>query len=322
MNSKTDINELLAKHFANERLTASQQEELNEWISAHRDEYRRLQKLIGASVGKPKGISFDAERAWQKVEAQVEERSQKVIPFRRKMLFWTSMAASLLIVLAVSVFYFSSASDEEMVRYANVGRTEQHCLLPDSSEVILYPEAVVTYQHTDKGRLARLEGKAFFQVKRKIHGVPFKVETNLLKVEVLGTSFLVDATSKKQAAVFVKSGKVRVKTDESGAVLEANEKAEWKDGRLEVGIIEDPQALFGEAPVVLVFSATPLPDVVRDIENKTGVRIELEAGLEKNLITTRIESESAQDMVEELAFLCGCKYKTLTEGKHYRLYEE
>ena len=41
MNSKTDINELLAKHFANERLTASQQEELNEWISAHRDEYRR-----------------------------------------------------------------------------------------------------------------------------------------------------------------------------------------------------------------------------------------------------------------------------------------
>lgn len=322
MNSKTDINGLLAKHFANERLTASQQEELNEWISAHRDEYRRLQKLIGASVGKLQGISFDAERAWQKVEAQLEERSQKVIPFRRKMLFWTSMAASLLIVLAVSVFYFSSASDEEMVRYANVGRTEQHCLLPDSSEVILYPEAVVTYQHTDKGRLARLEGKAFFQVKRKIHGVPFKVETNLLKVEVLGTSFLVDATSKKQAAVFVKSGKVRVKTDESGAVLEANEKAEWKDGRLEVGIIEDPQALFGEAPVVLVFSATPLPDVVRDIENKTGVRIELEAGLEKNLITTRIESESAQDMVEELAFLCGCKYKTLTEGKHYRLYEE
>ncbi len=322
MNSKTDINELLAKHFANERLTASQQEELNEWISVHRDEYRRLQKLIGASVGKPKGISFDAERAWQKVEAQLEERSQKVIPFRRKMLFWTSMAASLLIVLAVSMFYFSSASDEEMVRYANVGRTEQHCLLPDSSEVILYPEAVVTYQHTDKGRLARLEGKAFFQVKRKIHGVPFKVETNLLKVEVLGTSFLVDAAGKEQAAVFVKSGKVRVKTDESGAVLEANEKAEWKDGRLEVGIIEDPQALFGEAPVVLVFSATPLPDVVRDIENKTGVRIELEAGLEKNLITTRIESESAQDMVEELAFLCGCKYKTLTEGKHYRLYEE
>lgn len=322
MNSKTDINELLAKHFANERLTASQQEELNEWISAHRDEYRRLQKLIGASVGKPKGISFDAERAWQKVEAQLEERSQKVIPFRRKMLFWTSMAASLLIVLAVSMFYFSSASDEEMVRYANVGRTEQHCLLPDSSEVILYPEAVVTYQHTDKGRLAQLEGKAFFQVKRKIHGVPFKVETNLLKVEVLGTSFLVDAAGKEQAAVFVKSGKVRVKTDESGAVLEANEKAEWKDGRLEVGIIEDPQALFGEAPVVLVFSATPLPDVVREIEKKTGVRIELEAGLEKNLITTRIESESAQDMVEELAFLCGCKYKTLTEGKHYRLYEE
>lgn len=322
MNSKTDINELLARHFANERLTASQQEELNEWMATHRAEYVRLQKLTGAFATKQPGLHFDAERAWQRMEPRLEERRPLTIPFRRRMLLFASVAASLLIVLAVSVFYFSSAPDQDVVRYANAGHVEQHCLLPDSSEVVLYPKAVLTYRHTDQGRLAHLEGKAFFHVKRKIHGVPFKVETDLLQVEVLGTSFLVDVARKEQAGVFVKSGKVRVQTDEDGAVIEANEQVEWKDGRLQAGVIENPQALFGDEPVVMTFSQTPVGEVVREIEARTGIRIEVETGLEKNLVTTRMEGESARDMVEELAFLCGCKYKTLTEGKHYLLYEE
>lgn len=32
-----------------------------------------------------------------------------------------------------------------MMRYANTGTTEKHVLLPDSSEVILYPEATLAY---------------------------------------------------------------------------------------------------------------------------------------------------------------------------------
>ena len=36
--------------------------------------------------------------------------------------------------------------------------------------------------------MTTLKGKAFFQVK-KMHGTPFRVKTDFLDVEVLGTSF-------------------------------------------------------------------------------------------------------------------------------------
>ena len=54
-----------------------------------------------------------------------------------------------------------------------------------------------------------LVGKAFFQVKRDtLH--PFLVQIPDVSVEVLGTSFLIDATISDQSAVFVKDGVVKV----------------------------------------------------------------------------------------------------------------
>ena len=73
--------------------------------------------------------------------------------------------------------------------------------------------------------------------------------------------------------------------------------------------------------MTLTFSNTRITDVVKQIEQETGIRIELSEGLEQNLVTTRFDDIDARNMTEELAFICGCKYKTITEGKHYKLYK-
>lgn len=39
MNNKEDINELLARYFANEPLTVAQRRELDEWMTAHKQEF-------------------------------------------------------------------------------------------------------------------------------------------------------------------------------------------------------------------------------------------------------------------------------------------
>ena len=72
---------------------------------------------------------------------------------------------------------------------------------------------------------------------------------------------------------------------------------------------------------VLIFEQAPITEVVKVIREKTGIQIDLAEGLEKNLITTRINSNEP-DIAGELAFLCGCKCETLVKGKHYRLYEK
>ena len=193
---------------------------------------------------------------------------------------------------------------------------------PDSSEVILYPEATLSYYFSDKekGRMTTLKGKAFFQVK-KMHGIPFRVKTDFLDVEVLGTSFLVDVAQKEKAEVFVKTGKVRVESAEHEVVIQANEKAELKGGILKADTILCPQDVFGVDDSVLIFEQAPIMEVVKVIREKTGIQIDLAEGLEKNLITTRINSNEP-DIAGELAFLCGCKCETLVKGKHYRLYEK
>ena len=188
MNNKEDIDQLLARYFAGESLSLVQQKELDTWIAAHRQEFEQIHKLMQAPVRTAEEIHFDADKAWAKIEPHLENRT-RAMTFERKMTFFLSVAASLLVLLGIGAFYLFRAPAEEGLYYANADRTVKQIVLPDSSEVILYPEATLSYYFSDKeeGRMTTLKGKAFFQVK-KMHGIPFRVKTDFLDVEVLGTS--------------------------------------------------------------------------------------------------------------------------------------
>lgn len=75
MDCKEDINELLARYFAKEELTGAQQQVLDEWISANREEFERMQRVVEAPVKKPEPAEFNAEAAWEKVESRLENKS-------------------------------------------------------------------------------------------------------------------------------------------------------------------------------------------------------------------------------------------------------
>ena len=322
MSNKEDINQLLARYFTGEPLSLVQQQELDAWIASHQQEFEQMRRLMNAPMEASAEIHFDTGKAWQKIEPHLENR-KRVMAFERKLTFFLSVAASLLVLLGIGAFYlFRTPTEDVTMYYANAENSVKQILLPDSSEVMLYPEATLSYCYSDKGegRMATLKGKAFFQVK-KMHGIPFRVKTDFLDVEVLGTSFLVDVARKEKAGVFVKTGKVRVEAAEHEVVIQANEKAELKGGMLKTDTILRPQEVFNMDDSVLAFEQTPVTEVVKIIQEKTGIQIDLVQGLEKNLITTRINIDEP-DIAGELAFLCGCKCETLVKGKHYRLYEK
>lgn len=323
MNSNEDINGLLAKHFAHEELTPQQQGTLDSWIKANKEEYERLKSLIGKFAAAPGPSDFDAGAAWNKVEPRLTN-SSGWRAFEHKAPFFVAVAAALLIIVVLALPHLSGSHGSDMMKYANNSEVEQHIMLPDSSEVVLYPEATLAYtgKSTDKMRLARLNGKAFFKVKKQ-HGASFKVETDKMNVLVMGTSFLVDVSQGRNAGVYVKTGRVKVTTDRESVVIEKNEKAELVDGRLRTGVIGSPAKRFDadDTEVSLVFNNEPLTKVVAEIENHTGIRIDLGAGLEDNFITTRIDGADGDEIAKELAFVCGCRYKTLAAGKHYMLYK-
>ncbi len=92
-------------------------------------------------------------------------------------------------------------------------------LLADSSVVILNANSSITYNSTignNQNREIKLEGNAFFKIKKKTDHLPFTVHTNSISIAVLGTEFNVDARSKATAIVLI-TGKVKVSADNNNS---------------------------------------------------------------------------------------------------------
>lgn len=319
METNENIDSLLARHFAHETLSVTQQKRLNEWIEKHEKEYRQLQLLINAPLEKKIYPSFDTDKAWENVEKRLSVMSVRKKSVHRWSIIYGSIAACLALIVGVAVFYqYFSVTDKQQL-YANAADHVKHVILSDSSEVVIYPHSQISFA-VGKEREAQLIGKAFFKVKK--NGKSFKVSTQQLTVEVLGTSFLVDAIQENEAGVFVQTGRVKVSSTENEVILRENEKAELLNNVLNVGVIDNPSELFGEKKQVLLFNNEPILNVVQTIEKQTGVRIELSKEVERNRVTTRIDPVDSKSIVEELAFVCGCHYEALVEGKHYKLYYE
>lgn len=320
------INELLAKYIGAEPLSEQEKTDIQDWIASHTQEYNRLVKLI--SPQKPP--EFDAAKAWQRVEQHIEnnagQNKGKIFSMNasKKKSIGMSVfyvAASVLIIMVLSVSFFLRSWNTEEWMYANNTAMKETVYLPDSSTVILYPNSALSYKSdaSYSSREVGLKGKAFFDV-RKMHGKPFRIQSECIKVEVLGTSFLVDATKSASAGVYVKTGVVRVESESSEVVIKANQKAELVRDVLKTGNIDNPFQVFEERPKILSFTNRPITEVAREIEEMAGLKIEVEKNLQNNKITTQISLENAEAIVEELAFLCNCKYEVIEAGTHYRLY--
>lgn len=321
MGNHDNIDELLAKHFAHERLTAAQQAKIDQWRAAYPEESQRLQRLLDTPIFSDTAFEVDTEKAWARIEPQLKERTLKVNLFHKKAWFY-SAAAAIALVLVAALLYLSHETDTQTVRYADITQTE-NVLLPDGSEVTLYPHSTLAFRYADDGiaRQVELTGKAFFHVKNR-DNAPFKISTPSITVEVLGTSFLVDAAHDSKSGVFVESGRVKVSTSHNNVILEANEKVEVTDGQMTLGLIDDPAFFFGKGDSVLVFKNSPIATVVQEVERQTGVKIELGKGLEKNRVTSKINASEKESIAAELAFLCGCRCDTVEKGRLYKLYYE
>ena len=318
------INELLAKYISGEVMSDSEKNDIQEWIATHADEYNKLVKLISPK----KAPEFGTAKAWTKIEQHINksatQKTAMSISINKKKslgmpIFYA--AASVLVILVISISFFMSNRDNKEQLFANDTTEKIMIYLPDSSSVILYPNANVSYktEGINSPREIALNGKAFFNV-RKMHGRAFKVQSDNMMVEVLGTSFLIDATKAEKSSVYVKTGVVSVESENSKVIIKANQKAELENNTLRTGKIENPYEIFEEQPIVLSFSNTGIMEVVEKIEQMTGIKIEVSEGLKGNKITSKIDSSNPEAVIIELAFLCNCKYETLKAEKHYRLY--
>lgn len=315
MKSINDIDNLLARHFSKESLTAEQEVELMEWISQNRKEYDNLTGIMDrGSVSD--NLTFDTKAAWNKVEPLLN-RSIKLNTHKIKVTL--AYVASLVLLIGITVFW-NKNSRIERFSYANSGIINESIILPDSSSVLLYPDSKIQYKAFKKKgtRQLTLTGKAFFNIKKK-ETRPFIIDAYDVKVEVLGTSFLIDAMDKDSAAVYVKTGIVRVDIKENNVLLKAGQQVKITKKEIIKSDIPDSTNIFGEQPAILSFNNTPIEEVVRQLENIFNVKIDLGKKIKRNRITSQLKIDNLSSILLELSYICDCKCDTISES-HYKLY--
>ena len=281
-------NELLAKYILGEANTKEGQR-VDVWLGEsedHQREFRQLKRRIELGSKRYKYGVFAPRQAIQKVKFPAKKHYLRILP----------VAASIIVLIFGVLWFWNKSSLQETVLLSRTGETKVF-YLPDSSRVMLSGDSRLAYnaQFGKTNRELSLRGEAFFQVKRDT-SKPFIVETSLIQVEVLGTSFQVIA-QKLQAEVAVEKGRVKVTTQDKKqeSILETGMSVKYgkKDRKLMISTKEDK----GEQQI-LKFDNAPLSEVIETLNEYYDSHVTLPADYATLRITVVFKEVSLEEAIE------------------------
>jgi transmembrane sensor len=195
----------------------------------------------------------------------------------------------------------------EIIQRKNPAGTRSKITLPDGSYVWLNAESEISYPTVfTKDREVSLKGEAFFEVVKDTLK-PFKVNTRLSQIKVLGTSFNVNAyRNDVHERVSLMEGKVTVSLleNDTSSLLLPGEQILINQ---KTGISENQQfdslEVFGWTQGLLVFKNAGKNEIINKLSRWYGVKIEI---LKQPSSTWNVngyfENQSLEMVLERLAF--------------------
>ncbi len=303
----------------------------HEWIKAHPDQAADIglarQVVLNLNATYPpisqQQINNDVARLLERVRQQSNPPFQitRSLGYR----YWVA-AASVVLTLGIGWFVTQKTNlirptsialqtvNGEPV-YRNETGVPLPLTLPDGSVVTLSARSTLRYTAAfgQKTRDVTLTGQAFFKVTRN-EKVPFRVFTDALVTQVLGTSFRVSAYPEdRRSTVTVRTGKVSVYArNESENPLKRtvlsltpNQVAEYsrKSGVLHKTLTIHPVPVNNvPAADAFVFDETPINEVFQRLEETYGLQIQYDARLLRDCALTA--SLGNENLNQKLMLIC------------------
>ena len=273
-------------------ISADMADEIREWLSEEGNLTGKLKALEQAyyeavhADPHPDLAVYDAYR-------RLAERlgfPEEVLPKARKQrlsgrrIMWRIAAVVLpLMILAGAWFYVNRESGVEpaplvaQVEWVATQDAVKYIKLPDGSQVWLEQGKLSYPEEPTEERKVSLDGKAYFSIERD-ENRPFRVETDNLTIDVLGTEFLVDAVSQAvDPSVTVTSGVVQVDAANQAYRLERNNRLVYhtSDSEVKLDRVDDAE-LTALRAVQLRFDYVPLSEAFDAIANYYGATFIIE----------------------------------------------
>lgn len=281
-------------------------------------------KVISQGLPEAKQLKYaDRNRSWNTIKNQVSTRKQNIY-IRNFMKY-----AAILVVAFLSGLYFHTLSTDtsQEIQYAEVevmyGQTS-HLFLFDGTEVWLNSGTKFKYPNkfNQNERNVFIEGEAFFKVSPN-KNLPFKVKTDQLEVEVLGTSFNVSAyPGEETQSVVLVEGEVQINNPEGKKIGEMcpGQIATQADGSATLQVKNtDPYFYTSWKDGKVIFSAESLGEIAKKMERWYNVEIRFEKESLKNFKFTgtilRNKPIDQTIMAMEMLAPIGFNYQVRTNEK-------
>jgi ferric-dicitrate binding protein FerR (iron transport regulator) len=267
--------------------------------------------------------SVNTDLAWEKVQHRISAHESTRGRFIKPSVYVPRLAPVLVRIAAVFILaltaYFMfryEASPAYITQTADNSVGMQALVLPDGSKVYLKEGASITYPDafTADERKVEFEGEAFFEITAD-PSKPFRIMAGPVGVEVLGTSFNLDACpGHDQVVLSLHSGQVLFYSldPDNG---EIKEKVLLKPGQsgiysCQTGLLHrslamEPNHLAWKTGV-LEFNDTPLNEVLDQLSEHYQLEFQCEHPSPEQLkLTATFDNEPIESVIESIGLIFG-----------------
>lgn len=259
------------------------------------------------------------DEAWERLYARLSNDHLLAAAGRPRSLFllkWGALAAA---VIACLVYLASAlwpvpggeALPPNLLTQENREASTLITTLEDGSVVYLAQESTLQYpQHfaTDK-RTVNLQGEAYFDVAKK-HEQTFLIETEKVRIEVLGTAFNVRSHEDDSFTLSVQRGKVKVSLKQGGqsVLVNAGETVTLMARQLQLSDTEEADA-FSRYTKNIRFKDQYLEDILRVVNaSESALQIQTASqALGKRRLTIEFENNSPETVAELISWALNLK---------------
>ncbi len=296
-------------------LDPEQRKRIKLWLEqepGNQEEYDRVRSIWKITGRLSLNLDVDREEAWKQI-MRTMPADPVASEFSNRFSYWYRMAAVfLLLALFVAVWLFLKPSSSSSLVTKEGEQTT--ITLADGTIVWLNENSQLNYPNDFKQdhREVNLTGEAFFEVAHD-QARPFKVNTENLAVQVLGTSFNLRAYANDSISdVAVVSGRVRVSTDNKNNLpinLDPGYRAIYNGRTLIKG--KNPESnLLAWKERKLQFNNTNLDDVIKHLVRYFGVSLQLENPEISNCqFTSRFEEPELEEVLKVMALSLDLHYQ-------------
>ena len=257
--------------------------------------------------------SYDADRAWEKVEKRIRRENFVRLPWQKSILLNPFVRIAAMVVLAFLLAFsgyeiFRTNAPIAMVEVLSGNNPNRQIELPDGTLVSLNLETRFSYpeKFDGKTREVNIEGEAFFEVKPD-KSKPFIIHAGNAQIKVLGTSFNVNAYPEtKQVEVIVETGRVQFsnhaddKHENDELILTPGDKGTLDCNKqlMSKTTNRDPNFIAWKTRI-FTFKATPLSEVVDELAKVYKADIKLASPeLGGLLLTSQCNNYSLDFIIE------------------------